>query len=506
MDELPPDHERLLEAARAQAVEELWRRGLLGYKRHSTQRLIKEAVDASSHSSHFLLCSRRLGKSYELLLEAFETAIQIAGSRILYLAPWAKNASEITEDAAVQILADCPKELLPEFKSQVKEFHFKNGSIIRVKGVNGEHAQYLRGGAADLVILDEIGLMHDLRHVISDVVMPMTMTTNGRILLATTPARSPGHESTAIYWEHYELGASSRFTIRDAPHVSDERKAYFLRVAGEKNERIPAILHGELLPETTTAKREYFCEFVTDADSAVLPRFPEAKADIVKIPERPPYFDTYVSMDPGFNDKTGILFAYVDYLNRKLVIEDELLLKRADTPMIARALKEKEKENWGDKIPCKRITDIDLRLIADLWSIHGLSFHKADKPDMLSGINMINVMIDSRQIIIHPKCEQLIQQMENAVYDAKGKDFDHTEADSHFDLVAALKYLCRAINWQKNPYPDWWNRPGYGTWVPPKSRPKLNTGILGNTPFARRLVRNKCGRCGRIYGQCFCRR
>lgn len=492
-------------AAAEEAVAELWRRGSLNHKRHATQRRIKRAIDASSHQSHYLLCSRRLGKTYELVLEAFETCIQKPGSRVLFLAPWARNASEISEDTAVQILADCPPDLRPEFKSQTKEFHFKNKSIIRVKGVNGEHAQYLRGGAADLVILDECGLMNDLRHVISDVVMPMTMTTNGRVLLATTPPRSPGHESKIIFDEHNDVGACSRFTIVDAPHIDDTRKAAYLVRAGEKQARVDSILRGELEPESTTAKREYFCQFVTDADTAVIPEFAEAKAEIVKTPPRPHYFDSYVAMDPGFNDKTGILYAYVDFQKHQLVIEDESLLSRAATPDIATEIKKKEEALWGLQKPVMRVCDIDLRLIADLWSLHGLNFQKAEKVDSDAGINLMRTMVKARQIIINERCQRLITQLENAVWDSKGNDLDRTEADGHFDLVAALKYLCRAINWQRNPFPDWYSRPGHGSWVPLKSRPKLSTGILGETPFARRMVKGMCGKCGKKHPPGWCR-
>lgn len=500
-DDLPPDppspfNPVVLEGVARHALAELWRRGHLDVKRDETQKKIRRAIELSDSRSHYLLCSRRLGKSYELFLEAVEVCIQKAGARVLFLAPWAKNASEITEDIAAQIFLDCPDDLRPEYKTQTKEFVFRNESIIRVKGVNGEHAQYLRGGAADLVILDEIGLMNDLRHVISDVVMPMTMTTGGRILLATTPARSPGHESTAIFMEHQEVGAVSRFTILDNVRVPRGDKRVYLLAAGEKMGRVDGILDGALQPETTTAKREYFCEFVTDADTAVLPEFPEAKADIVKIPSRPEYFDTYVAMDPGFNDKTGILYAHVDFMNRKLVIEDEDLLSRAATPDIAKAIKAKERDLWGEKKPLKRICDVDLRLIADLWELHGLTFHSAEKVDSMAGINLLRTMIKGRQIVISPKCERLITQMENAVWDSKGKDMDRTELDGHFDLVAALKYLARGINWQRNPYPEWYGAPGPQMWVSPKRRKKLETGILGETPFARRIVRNRCAICG----------
>lgn len=506
LDEGPPPDPSpppLLEQAADAAKAELWRRGLLGYKRHSTQKKIKTAVDGSKHRSHYLLCSRRLGKTYELVLQAFEICLQKPGARVLYLAPWAKDAGDISGDTAVKILADCPEQLKPEFKLQTKEFHFQNGSVIRVKGVNGEHAQYLRGGEADLVVLDEIGLMNDLRHVLADVVRPMTMTTNGRILLATTPARSPGHECRKIFDEHFDRGAASLFTILDAPHVSDERKAEFLEDAGEKHERIQEILAGKAEPESTTAKREYFCQFVTDANTAVFREFSEVKQDIVKIARRPEYFDAYVSMDPGFNDKTGILYAHIDFLNHKLVIEDEDLLSYAATPEIAEVIKAKELFLWEGKQPALRICDVDLRLRADLWQLHGLNFVNAQKADSDAGINLIRTMLKGRQLVIHPRCIKLIRQMENCVYDTNGKDFERTEEDSHFDLVAALKYLCRGVNWKKNPYPDWWGRPGPGEWNSPKRQKKTPTGLLGDTPFSRRILKNKCPKCGLPRGKCW---
>ncbi len=111
--------------------------------------------------------------------------------------------------------------------------------------------------------------MDDLSHVVQDICLPMTMTTGGKIILASTPPRSPGHDSAAIYESLAGEGATVKFTLPDADHVPDAIKAEFLAEAGEKRTRIPAILAGTAAPETTTAKREYFCEFVTDASSAV---------------------------------------------------------------------------------------------------------------------------------------------------------------------------------------------------------------------------------------------
>jgi hypothetical protein len=361
--------------------------------------------------------------------------------------------------------------------------------------VNGEHAESLRGGAADLVILDECGTMDDLAYVVSSVVMPMTLTTGGRILLATTPSRSPGHDSVAIYEDLAGRNATVKFTILDNPRVPPEVKAEFLAEAGEPRDLVDDIVAGRKAPTTTTALREYFCEFVTDAASAVLPEFTaEAEREVVKSVTRPPYFDAYVAMDPGFQDRTAILYGYWDFRRARLVIEDESLMHRPSTTDIAAEIARKERSSWAGQEPYARVSDVDPRLIADLWQLHRIQFRASEKQDSLGAINLVRNMIQSREIEINPRCVHLIRQMKNAIWNNKATDFARAGSkspDGHFDLVAALKYLCRGVNRHHNPFPE-----GYGTvitestWTSPRQTgSKVGLGLMADTPFSRRLAR-----------------
>jgi hypothetical protein len=229
---------------------------------------------------------------------------------------------------------------------------------------------------------------------------------------------------------------------------------------------------------------------VTDAETAVVPEFTsQAQSEIVIPYERPPFYDAYVGMDPGFNDNTGILLAYWDYPLQKLVIEDELILKRANTDDIAFALKAKEEAVWG-KPPLVRVSDVDLRLIADLYQRHGLVFQKGQKQDSLGAIDTVRTMIRRREIIISSNCHGLIRQLRNATWNRKATDFERTQEDAHFDLLAALKYLSRAIIKSKNPFPDWYSRPVFGTYSTLKK--KNDNSVFSNTPLGRKL-RKKFG-------------
>ena len=516
----PPEVRREM---RRQVFHKLWRKGVVRQKFHATQTRIYEALTRSKEQQFYLLCSRRLGKTYMLLGLAFEQCLQKPNSRVIFLAPQAKDASDIATDVALHLLGDyqpkdefgkevgdvlhgCPPDLRAkiEFKSQPKEFHFPNGSILRLKGVNAEQADSLRGGAVDLAILDECGQMDNLKYLVDSVVMPMTLTTNGRIYFATTPPITPDHESKLIYDDLFAKGATVKFTILDAPHISDEGKARLLRQLGEADADIPEILAGRQLPKTTAALRELFAEFVTDASQRVVPEFTrEARADIVHVVRPPAYYDTYVAMDPGFNDRTGLLFAYYDFKKGNICIQAERLLHKASTTDIANAIGQVEYEIWGvgkgdgdEHKPLLRVSDVDPRLIADLYERHGLVFVAAEKQRSLEALTLVRSMVLNRELEIDSSCVNLIHQLENTIWNKKATDFERT-TDGHGDLLAALKYLCRSINRYHNPFPE-----GYGRGTRPADefhspRRRFWTGnrqeldLLGSTPFAKRVKRKR---------------
>lgn len=332
------------------AIETLWRRGNLHWKLHSTQILIRKAIRESKQRIYYLSCSRRLGKSTLMLILAVEKCLQKPNARVIFLMPYAKDAATLAQDTLAEVMADCPEDLRPTWHGQTKEISFNNGALIRLRGVNGESAAFLRGGSADMVLLDECATMDNLEEILSSVVLPMTMTTNGTVILATTPADSPGHDSAALFEKLSARGATSVFTLKDAPHITDSVKMEYLTEAGETPEHAEACIKGDAVPKTTTAQREYYCLQVTDASSAVIPEFTrELEAEIVKEWTRPPYYYSLVSLDPGFQDMSAALFAYVDFAQGKLIVEDEFLLEKANTEDIAKAIKAKEHMLWPNK-------------------------------------------------------------------------------------------------------------------------------------------------------------
>ena len=488
-------------AASAALRQEAWTRGLLRYLLHGNQASIYDRLTGPAKPRRFfVLCSRRIGKSYLGIVLALETCIRTPNARVLYLAPSAKQASEIVTDQIPAILSDCPIALRPQSNAQSKELTFKNGAVIRFRGVNAERAEDLRGGFAHLVVLDEAGSMDRLKTVMKDVVRPMTSTTGGMILLLTTPPNTPSHDSSEIWDVLHARGDTATFTLAQAqnPALPVSEKAAMLEDAGERPEDIPRILSGEIPPRTVTAQREYFCSWVSDSGQAMFPEYAEFAPVIYRDPgPLPPYRDCYVGGDWGMKDATGLVFGYYDSRFGKLVIEDEWLEPQAGTPRIAQTIKEKEAKLWNDAFDVYRFGDIDLRLLADLATLYGINFAKADKKDKNANIELLRSWIRRGQLVIHPRCIKLDRQLRNAIWNRRGKDFERAperenqeESDFHFDLAAALVYLVRGVHTRRkmDPFPSGLETVPKGKHIPIRSPLfQRKMSILDDTPMVRRL-------------------
>lgn len=405
-------------------------------------------------------CSRRLGKSFTLLIVALEYALQNPNTQIKYAVFTAVQGQKIILPTIRYILEDCPEDLKPNYVKNDKCFYFKNGSIIQIEGTDEGNAEKLRGTASHLSILDEAGFMDDLDYVINDILLPQALTTNGRLLIASTPSKSPSHPFTGLVMEAQKNDSYIKKTILDAVHdIQNDPPHLKSRLNPDIIEELKQASGGE---NSTTWRREYMCEIVLDSSRAVVPEFNEKieKASVQEWP-RPSMFDTYTSLDLGFVDYTAALFAYLDFKNNKLVIEDELWMngQEVTTKNLADSVKEAEKRLWCDpqtgmELPVYlRVSDDDLLTLNDLYRQHGLTFIPTRKDNKETAINELRMRIGAGDIIINPRCKNLIYQLKTATWSKNRKTFDRSPDAGHYDLIDALIYLVRNVQWHKNPYP-----------------------------------------------------
>ena len=461
-----------------QKQEELWRRGILApWKLYETQQKMVAAIRASAKKKFVINASRRLGKSYALCVLALEQALQNPHQQIKFAAPSQKMARKIIMPLMRQILENAPQHLKPKFTSFDGVFEFANGSEIHIAGTELAQIDNLRGQSCDLGLIDEAGFCSDLEYVIESVLMPQTLTRPGsKIILASTPPVTPDHPFVSRYMANAIAdNAYAKYTIYDNNLLTPEQIAEYMEEAG-----------GE---DSTTWQREYLANPVTDRNFALFPEATEEKIQkIVLDISRPSHWKPLTVLDLGYVDFTGILCGYWHFPAGKLVIEDEVLINKSTSSEIIAAALQKERYLWGDQQPGSRIVDGNALAIADMNELHQFRCHAPDKSDLTANVNRVRMDIANETIVIHPRCKQLISQLQFATWDKSRSKFSRSASGGHWDLIAALIYFSKHLDRISNPIPasHGWNQ--YTDWgFPRQHKNTTNEHIQNMFPVLRRL-------------------
>lgn len=441
---------------------ELWRRGVLHWKLDTTQRELYDLFYNSSHKIMTWLLSRRQGKTYTLCILALEQCIRQPNSIVKFVSPTKTQIMQIVRPIFRQILEDCPQDIKPEFRSKDYIYYFPNGSEIQLAGTDNGHAEKLRGGDSHIWFIDEAGSCDDLNNVIKSILLPTTLITNGKGVLASTPPRESEHEFLK-YIEDAELkGSLIKKTIDDNPRITKQQKDELIQEVGGIN--------------SEECRRELYCEIIKDSIRAVIPEYDVAlEKEIIKEWPRPPFFDAYEGMDTGGKDLTVVLYGYYDFRADRIIIEDETVVnfqnKETNIQSFVKEINKKEIELWKNpisleyKAPYIRVSDIDYILIQELYSQSQklfpreqvINFQIAKKDELGSAVNNLRVLLANKKIIIHPRCETLRRHLKNIKWDKARKKFARSADNGHYDAVAALIYFIRNIIYAKNPYPSTYN-------------------------------------------------
>ena len=275
--------------SKQQALAELWRRGSLRWKLDSGQKELYDLYYSNLHRQMTWLLARRSGKTYCLVTLSIEQCLRKPNSIVKFLAPTKGMLDTIIRPIFKKILSDCPEDLSPTYVARQYIYFFKNGSEIQLAGTDNGHAEKLRGGDSDIWIIDEAGSCDRLQDIIRDVLLPTTLMTKGKGLLASTPPKDPEHDFIKIM-ERSELnGSLIKKTVLDNPRISKE----------DIDELIVEL--GGIDSDAT--RRELFCEIIKDSSIFVLPEFTEElQKEIVRDWPKPPFYDAYVGMDLGGKD------------------------------------------------------------------------------------------------------------------------------------------------------------------------------------------------------------
>jgi len=427
------------------ARQMLWKQGkVTDFLLDENQKFVRDSIKRRSKGTHVIVISRQSGKTYGILGMAVEELINKNNITICYVAPRLKQGKRIVKDTFQQIFKDCPDDMKPRFDRDSSSYLFPStGSKLELYGFNADEVESARGPRAHMVIVDECGFMNDLKYGIRSVLRPKLNTTRGPMILISTLPKSQGHEYYDFIKKAEFDGTLVKRDIYQCPRYTKEDIDLFADEVGGY--------------ESVDFKREYLNIMITDEDHAVIPEAnEETLAKIVQNYTRPAYFDTYVSMDIGGRDFTGILYAYYDFITGKVVIEDEATFrgKSFTTASLSESVTKTEELLWGLKKPYLRIADNNNQiLLNDLRIQHDITFLATAKDNKHAWLNQIRIMISEERIIINPRCKQLIFHLKNATWNKNKTDYERSLDGGHYDLVDALAYLIRNIAFSRNPYP-----------------------------------------------------
>jgi len=436
---------------------ELWRRGILHWKCHSVQKEMYDIfTNAPAYSTMYWLLARQSGKSWLLAILALEQALKKPNSVIKLLTDTKVHVESIFEPLFKKILKDCPEDVKPEYKKQKYIYYFPNGSQIQLAGSDNGHYEKLRGQTSDLVLIDEAGFCNKLKHIVKSVLFPTLTHTRGKLVLATTPAEEPDHESYRFQEKAEMKGTLTKKIIYDNPLLDQDQIDRIIEECGGT--------------ESVDFRREYLCERIRDEDNTVFPEFDtELENKIVRDDwVKPPFYDTYVGMDVGFKDFTAVIFAYYDFRNDKIIVEDEIVLKGKDFVLeeLGEMINKKEQDLWTNPLtnevcrPKVRVSDVDYIVINEISkkTNGSIAFTVTRKDDPGAAINNLRSLIAGEKIIIHPRCINFIRHIRNCQWYSTGNKlkFARSADNGHYDTIDAAKYMVRYISFNQNPYP-----PGY---------------------------------------------
>jgi hypothetical protein len=429
------------------ACAEMFRRGDISFLLHPEQQKLLTWIDERERDIAVICISRQWGKTTMLLAYAFAYLLTHPNVTVIFLAPHAKQVEDYLLPRLSFILQFLPEDLIPGRRG--RNFHFLNGSTLRLEGANVGRGQRMRGDSAHLVIIDECRDVFELRHIVEAAISPMLTTTDGRIVMISTPPESPLHEFTDFFIRNaIASGDFYQATYKQNPLLSTKRLRYLITQAHKGGENNP------------TFRREYMADYsLADPERKVMREF-----DVKSNNE---WFETYAGpgnrlvrmytgLDYGYSDPCGLLFGFYDPEEGALVVEYEFAKRQMSTDDVGAEVMAGERKlrtQLPNALPeAIRVMDISPQLMADLHNGFNLKFEPAAKvPNMLAMLNRLRTSFNEGKVRINPRCTQLIFQLTSGIFDQKTRGgYVRTSIAGHLDLLDALKYLNLNVRWNES--------------------------------------------------------
>lgn len=394
---------------------------------------------ASRGRKYVIHSARRLGKTFQLVVLSNLVAYSKGEAQIRYASVTQKAVRKMVHPIFKQIFKAVAEPYRPKWNQQEGAYTIFNSSQIHIAGVNNGHADDLRGTAADLCVVDEAGFIDELSYLVDSVLVPQLLTTNGRLIMASSSPFSPAHEFASYIHEAMLNGSYSSYDITEGGYPQDVVDEFILEAGGLKS---------------TTCQREYFNKLIVDSKYSIIPEFTKTMIGKYLPGEFDRYYHRYVGMDIGVKDMTAILFAIYNFKEARLYVTGEVVIKGEEVTTQRIAEEVKAKEGISKYPTYKRISDNNnLILLQDLGSAYNMHFIPTNKDNLAAMVNEMRLWVKDGRLIVDDDCKQLLGCLEFGVWTLDRKEWGRSAVYGHFDALAALMYLIRNIDQHVNPIP-----------------------------------------------------
>jgi hypothetical protein len=425
-------------------LRSLWLAGELSFKLHEAQLVIAQGI--ASLPPHVkeavLLCCRRFGKSYFGTVHGLEAGLRTQRRKIIrIIGPTIKQTKMIVEYNMAKITEELQRLDLKYLVEHVKyENMYKIGdhAALFLGGFDSQ-ADSLRGGEADLILIEESGSADPDQYTyqMRSVIKPQLLKTRGRMIHLTTLPPLPDHPFITETIPEAQLdNAFYSYTIYEDPLATEQIIEDAIKDCG-----------GE---ETDTFKREYLNVIIRDRSIVAIPDF-DINQD-VELFELPYAVNLELFIDwGGTRDFTVALLLGYDFLRAIDLCVDELWWPHnTATEIIVADLKRKFLSQYTPK---NIYADVPGQLQLDLRETHKLDVKLPHKTDWEANLNNLAVRFAKRKMRIHPRCKLTIQTCQSGTLNKQRTDFARTTALGHMDALATLMYGNRTLD-RSNPFPE----------------------------------------------------
>lgn len=426
----------------------------MNYRRRHTQLYLKQETEKIKQKSRKIYweCTRRLGKSSELLATFTENCLKIPGWRAGFFAPVKDGLKDYIDPIIEETLRDCPQDVKPYYHESRFILEFKNGSVIVFRASNNKQHRVRRGQEFNEVGVDEGRDVDDLDVLIDSVLMPALFNNAGYLYLSSTPADTRSHPLYRYRQQAQAEGWYVILTIWDANKL-DPLVYPLKRIEEWKRETLKSI-DGQ-----DKWEREYECKWVVNKSRAAVPEWKVGY--VADIPHDPYYqfYQHYIAIDWGYRDFTAVGFGTYLWRQARFSIEAELAFSGTEvrSDRISGAIASQASKLWGSHWQtAKMVSDsADPILINELNQHAGMTFVPVQKADTLEAmLNQFRVLVHQGKIIVSNKCPLTIHCLANGIWDNKREKLDQDVFARHFDHLMQLVYMTRVLDVATNPIPS----------------------------------------------------